>query len=369
MIDLLDLRNAIKTEADRLGFNHIGIAPALPVPHIQAYLEWVTAGRHGRMDYLAREDTLAKRADPRLILEGCQRVICLAMPYMRPQTDLESVPPGQGRISNYAATQDYHQVIWAKLSQLEAFIQANTPEEAQIKSYVDTGPILERSYAAAAGIGIAGKNSCLLIQGTGSYFFLAEILTDLELPVDKPFTRDLCGTCRRCIDACPTGCIRDDHTIDARRCISYLTIENKAEIPDNLKGQVGRSPITSRGRSVIGSLVVTFAKSSAPITLGRRNKTWSWEKGYCRNTLTCWDYFPSMKNPLQPNSARPRFPAPNGVGSCGTQPSSWATSVSIKHCLFCNKPLKEKKIPLSRMPVGGQSNPLRLLNKSAQFSD
>ena len=239
MIDLIDLRSAIKTEADRLGFNHMGIAPALPVPHIQAYLEWVTAGRHGRMDYLAREDTLAKRADPRLILEGCQRVICLAMPYMRPQTDLESVPPGQGRISNYAATQDYHQVIWAKLSQLEAFIQANTPEEVQLKSYVDTGPILERSYAAAAGIGIAGKNSCLLIQGTGSYFFLAEILTDLELPVDKPFTRDLCGTCRRCIDACPTGCIRDDHTIDARRCISYLTIENKAEIPDNLKGQVG----------------------------------------------------------------------------------------------------------------------------------
>lgn len=238
-MDLLELRSAIKTEADRLGFNHMGIAPALPVPHIQAYLEWVRAGRHGSMGYLAREDTLAKRADPRLILEGCQRIICLVMPYERPQTDLEKAPPGQGRISAYAVTEDYHEVIWDKLSQLEAFIQANTQEDVHLKSYVDTGPILERSYASAAGIGIAGKNSCLLIQGTGSYFFLAEILIDLELPVDRPYTRDLCGTCRRCIDACPTECIREDRTIDARQCISYLTIENKTEIPDDLKGKTG----------------------------------------------------------------------------------------------------------------------------------
>jgi len=238
-MDLFDLRSAIKTEADRLGFNHMGIAPALPVPHIKTYLEWIRAEHHGDMGYLAREDTLAKRADPRLILEGCQRVICLVMPYERPETGLENAPPGKGRISAYAVTKDYHEIIWKKLSQLEAFIDANTHDTVQLKSYVDTGPILERSYATAAGIGIAGKNSCLLIQGTGSYFFLAEILTDLELPVDTPYTRDLCGTCRRCIDACPTGCIRNDRTIDARRCISYLTIENKAEIPDDLKGKTG----------------------------------------------------------------------------------------------------------------------------------
>ena len=238
-MDLLDLRSAIKTEADRLGFNHMGIAPALPVPHIQDYLEWVQAGRHGDMGYLAREDTLTKRADPRLILEDCQRIICLAMPYERPETGLENAPSGKGRISAYAVTEDYHEIIWEKLSQLEAFIQINTRDDVQLKSYVDTGPILERSYATAAGIGIAGKNSCLLIQGTGSYFFLAEILTDLELPVNTPYTRDLCGTCRRCIDACPTGCTRNDRTIDARRCISYLTIENKTEIPDDLKGQTG----------------------------------------------------------------------------------------------------------------------------------
>ena len=191
------------------------------------------------MGYLAREDTLAKRRNPRLILENCQRIICLALPYERPHATLETAPPGRGRVSNYARTVDYHEIIWEKLSQLEDFIRSSSDQPVQLKSYVDTGPVLERSYAMQAGIGIAGKNSCLLIQGTGSYFFLAEILTDLELPLDEPFTRDLCGTCRRCIDACPTGCIREDRTLEAGRCISYLTIENKGAIPDDLKAQMG----------------------------------------------------------------------------------------------------------------------------------
>jgi epoxyqueuosine reductase len=239
MADLTKLKQKIKTEAERLGFNHMGIAPALPVPHYLAYLDWVQSGCHADMDYLSREDTVAKRGDPRLILEGCQRIICLAMPYHRPQTGVVPAPKGEGRISAYAVTQDYHQVIWKKLSLLEAFIQSETKQSVGLKSYTDTGPILERSFAQMAGIGTAGKNSCLLIQGTGSYFFLAEILTDLRLPVDLPYTRDLCGTCRRCIDACPTGCILPDRTIDANRCISYLTIENKGEIPDDLKPQLG----------------------------------------------------------------------------------------------------------------------------------
>ena len=239
MVDLEGLTTAIKTEAKRLGFNHIGIAPAFPVPHYEEYIRWVESGCHGDMGYLARPDTLAKRQNPQEILEGCQRIICLAMPYRRPQNQLSDCPPGQGRISNYAVTQDYHDLIWEKLDQMEDFIRRAAGDIVKTRSYVDTGPVLERSYASAAGLGIAGKNSCLIIKGFGTYFFLAEILTDLPLPIDNPFTQDLCGACTRCIDACPTGCIRDDHTIDAGRCVSYLTIENKGSIPGDLKPLIG----------------------------------------------------------------------------------------------------------------------------------
>jgi epoxyqueuosine reductase len=239
MAEQSKLWQTIKTEAIRLGFNHIGVAPALPVPHIDAFQEWIQSGRHADMGYLSRSDTLTKRRDPRQILPGCKRIICLAMPYRRTQADSTMWPSGKGRISNYARTKDYHEIIWDKLAQLEAFIHNSCHYSVQLKSYVDTGPVLERSYAMQAGIGIAGKNSCLLIQGTGSYFFLAEILTDMNLPVDEPYTRDLCGTCRRCIEACPTNCIQEDRTLDAGRCISYLTIENKGIIPDDLKTKVG----------------------------------------------------------------------------------------------------------------------------------
>jgi epoxyqueuosine reductase len=239
MVDLLPLKETIKTEAKRLGFNHIGIAPCAPAPHYRLFLEWVTEDHHASMDYLAREDTLAKRADPALILEGCQRVICLTMPYQVPQAGWDITFPGKGRVSAYAVTQDYHQVIWEKLRQLEDFIAERASPDVRTKSYTDTGPILERDFAATAGIGIAGKNSCLLIQGEGSYFFLAEVLTDLELPVDAPYTRDLCGSCTRCIDACPTACILPNRTIAAERCISYLTIEHRGVIPDERKAEIG----------------------------------------------------------------------------------------------------------------------------------
>ncbi len=233
------LVKSIKTEALSLGFSSIGISAAHPVPHTQAYLDWVHNGCYASMDYLNREDTLTKRHDPNLILENCQSIISLAVPYQRPQTDLSDSFDGKGRIAAYAMTHDYHDVLWDKLSQFEDFLRDLLGSGAKFKSYVDTGPILERSYASQAGIGVAGKNTCLLIQGVGSYFFLAEILTDVLLPMDEPYTRDLCGTCRRCIDACPTGCILPNRQIDAGRCISYLTIENKGNIPDDLKPQIG----------------------------------------------------------------------------------------------------------------------------------
>jgi epoxyqueuosine reductase len=239
MLDLLNLKEDLKTEAYHLGFTHMGVALTNPAPRYQEFQAWIQAGHHTDMGYLSRPDTLAKREDPGLILAGCQRVISLAIPYPAPQAPLNPSPSGHGRLSAYARTRDYHETLSEKLGELEAFIIERTGGTAQVKSYVDTGPILERGYAALAGIGTPGKNTCLIIPKHGSYVFLAEILTDLPLPVDPPFTRDLCGSCQRCIEACPTGCILPDRTIDANRCLSYLTIENKGVIPDPLKTQLG----------------------------------------------------------------------------------------------------------------------------------
>ena len=180
MTDYHQLTVEIKNEAKRLGFNAVGVAPAFPHQHYQAYLDWISAEHHADMDYLARRDALTKRGDPQKVLENCQRVICLAMPYQPPQTAIDQQHKGKGRISAYARPIDYHEFIWDKLAQLEQFIRERTDGDLPLKSYVDTGPILERSYASLAGLGVAGKNSCLIIPGLGSYFFLAEVLTDLE---------------------------------------------------------------------------------------------------------------------------------------------------------------------------------------------
>jgi epoxyqueuosine reductase len=237
--DLLKLKENIKTEALRLGFNHFGVAPATPVAHYQTYLEWVEEDRQGEMAYLSRPDAVAKRGDPGLIEPETLCLISLALPYRRPADDPPPQETGFGRISAYARTGDYHNVIWEKLDQLEAYIRQAVNRPIALRSYVDTGPVLERSLASTAGLGTTGKNGCLIVPGTGSYFFLAEVLTSLPLPVDKPFTRDLCGSCTRCIDACPTDCILPGHTIDASRCISYLTIEKRSRIPDDLKAPIG----------------------------------------------------------------------------------------------------------------------------------
>lgn len=239
MPDLIKLKDTIKTEALRLGFNHFGVAPVTPVAHYQAYLDWVESDYQGEMAYLSRPDAVAKRGDPGLIEPEVRRVLSLALPYRRPADDPAPQETGFGRISAYARTGDYHDVIWKKLDQLETFIRQAANHPVTVRSYVDTGPVLERSFASMAGLGTTGKNGCLIVQGAGSYFFLAEVLTSLALPVDEPYTRDLCGSCTRCIDACPTGCILPDHTIDANRCISYLTIEKRGRIPDDLKTPIG----------------------------------------------------------------------------------------------------------------------------------
>lgn len=238
-MDFPELHQTIETEAARLGFTHIGIAAPKQAPGLQAYCQWIEDGRHGDMAYLSRQDALEKRQDPRAILADCRAIICLAIPYHAPTTAPDESLSAKGRVSSYAITQDYHINIWDKLHTLETFIHNQVGAGLHTKSYVDTGPILERSYASLSGLGGIGKNTCLIIPGVGSYVFLAEILTNLALPVDEPFNHDLCKSCRRCIEACPTGCILPDRTIDAERCISYLTIESKGIIPDELKAQLG----------------------------------------------------------------------------------------------------------------------------------
>lgn len=202
------------------------------------------------MAYLSSERARVRRADPRLILPECQSILVLAIPYSPPLPlrapfgdnkgpQVKTTPAPKGKIAAYAWGRDYHLVIPPKLQSLVAFIEAQVGHPVPHRAYTDTGPLLERDLAQRAGLGWIGKNTCLIHPKHGSFFFLAEILLGLELRPDAPFDADRCGTCRRCIEACPTGCILPDRTLDARRCIAYLTIENKGNIPPNLRSKLG----------------------------------------------------------------------------------------------------------------------------------
>jgi len=239
------LKQAIKEEARRLGFFLAGVVAPNPPAHLPIYEDWLEAGCHGEMDYLASERARAYRADPRLILPECKSILALAYPYASPAAISDSNPTAgerkveKGKIAAYARGEDYHLLIPEKLQALVAFIEAQTGQAAPNRYYTDTGPLLERDLAQSAGLGWIGKNSCLIHPKSGSFFFLAEILLGIALEPDPPFTTDHCGTCARCIEACPTGCILPNRTVDARRCISYLTIENKGEIPPQLRQTLG----------------------------------------------------------------------------------------------------------------------------------
>jgi epoxyqueuosine reductase len=191
------------------------------------------------MNYLSRPDTLEKRAHPDLLLPGAKSLVSLALPY--PPAQLALAPhnlESSGRIASYAWGTDYHLIIPGLLEQLVERLSFSS-RGIRYKTFVDSAPILERGFAAQSGLGWIGKNSCLIHPELGSYFFLAEILTDYEFDlIPQPMT-DHCGTCRRCIDACPTDCILPDRTINSSRCISYLTIENKVEIPQDLQHLIG----------------------------------------------------------------------------------------------------------------------------------
>jgi len=230
-----DLKQTIKDKTRQLGFSLAGVTTPAPPPHYSTFENWLAQNQHGTMNYLADERSRTRRANPLEILPECKSILVLATPYSPPSAPAQ----GETRIAAYAHGADYHDIIPARMKELVQFIEAQVGGPVKNRYYTDTGPILERDLAQRAGIGWIGKNTCVINPKQGSYFFLSEILLDLALEPDAPFVTDHCGTCTRCIQACPTDCILPDRTIDARRCISYLTIELKADIPLELRDKLG----------------------------------------------------------------------------------------------------------------------------------
>lgn len=235
------LKAELQQRAWALGFSLVGITAARPGRRLDAYRRWLEQARHGEMGYLARPDRLARRQDLNVILPGVQSLVCVAMDYGSMKLPAEiAADPSRGRISNYAWGADYHDVMAPRLEELAAWLRQFAGSQAQTKVYVDTGAILERDHAEAAGLGFVGKNTMLIGPRRGSWFFLGELLTTLPLPPDEaaPLMPG-CGTCRRCLDACPTSAFPEPYVLDARRCISYLTIELKGWIPRELRPLMG----------------------------------------------------------------------------------------------------------------------------------
>ncbi len=233
----MSLTKAIKQEAHRLGFELVGITSPDPPPHFAAFENWLKAGQQAEMAYLATERSRLRRGDPRQILPECRSILVLGIHYPPPQSHL--FEPDRGQVAAYASSEDYHDLLPPRLQALVSFIEVQTGGPVPNRYYTDTGPILERDLAQRAGLGWIGKNTCLIHPHRGSYFLLAEILLGIDLDPDLPFTPDHCGSCTRCLQACPTNCILPDRTIDSRRCISYLTIELKGPIPVDLRPMLG----------------------------------------------------------------------------------------------------------------------------------
>jgi len=239
----MSLKNEIAAEARRLGFNLFGVTSPDTPPHYAVYEDWIEQGRHGEMGYLDTERARQRRKNPSLILPECQSILVLGWPHTVPSFSREGLEGEDqrltGRIASYAWGEDYHDVIPARLQELVAFIEERRGETIPNRWYTDTGPILERDLAQQAGLGWIGKNTCLINPGQGSFFLLAEIFLGIKLEPDTPFSADRCGTCTRCIEACPTDCIQANRTIDASQCISYLTIELKGAIPRDIRTNLG----------------------------------------------------------------------------------------------------------------------------------
>ncbi len=250
------LSNLLKAEARRLGFDLVGIAPAVTPDGIHAFLDWLDRGYAGQMEYLERREEAY--GHPRHVLDGVRSVVMLEINYntqapaRRGRGREKASATGEqvageeaiahtvpARIARYAlGSADYHDVIREKLRELTAFLRREAPT-ATARGIVDTAPLLERDFARLAGLGWFGKNTLLINKRLGSWFFLAALLVDIELEYDAPHAATHCGTCTRCLDACPTQAFVEPYVLDARRCVSYLTIEHRGEIPEDLHTGIG----------------------------------------------------------------------------------------------------------------------------------
>lgn len=225
----LTLANLVKAHAYSLGFDLVGVTTLGPVESAERFDDWIARGFAGEMSYLPRG--AEKRRDTQLPFPGAKSAVVVALNY-------DGTTPS-GPIARYARGDDYHDVMLAKLDALHRWIESHLEGEVPGKAYVDTGPILERDLARKAGLGWIGKNTNLINPQIGSYFFIGSLLLDLDLEADAPFEADRCGTCTRCLDACPTDALIEPRVLDATRCISYLTIESRTAIPIDLRESVG----------------------------------------------------------------------------------------------------------------------------------
>ena len=237
-VDLAALTNDIKSWGNALGFQQIAITDLDVGAYRERFERWLAAGCHGEMKYLARR--LDLRFDPSRLVAGSCRAIVARMDYLPPDTEPSKILEREdlGYVSRYALGRDYHKVVRGRLRALARRINTYTGSE-RLRAYTDSAPILEKALAEKAGLGWIGKHTLLLNRDAGSWFFLGEVLTDLPLPIDTGNVTDHCGRCSACIGVCPTGAITGPRQLDARRCISYLTIEYKGSIPLELRAPIG----------------------------------------------------------------------------------------------------------------------------------
>lgn len=233
MADTLELR--LKAKAHDLGFALVGIAPAVEADTFARYEAWLAAGYAGEMGYLHKHRE--HRRHPRSVVEGVRSVVMLGLEYGRAGNDTPEHQPA-GRVAAYARGTDYHRFIWDRQNELTDWLRMEVPGCVAF-GVADTAPLLERDFARRAGLGWFGKNTMLINKLRGSFFFLGGLLTDLELTPDTPHAASHCGTCTACLDACPTGAFPEPGVLDARRCVSYLTVELRSPMPEELRPSVG----------------------------------------------------------------------------------------------------------------------------------